>query len=440
MKSLVSALLIVVSISGSVAVAAPGPQGGGSTRPAPRPTQPPARPTTGQFVSLSDVVKRVSRENLSVRQNALKVYQANKAISVARGNLLPKLNIWRILSTPFDPKSALGIIDDIAPFLIPGNWFQLKAQKLFYWAEMEGYRTLWANEVQTAKALYIHLSYDRKLLSNVDQSARELQFALDYVKNQENLGAIPMGTSRELELRMLALDEDRRALNMLVEEESSLLAVMLGYSATTQLNLQPVPIPDISAANQFRYEDHEKRVLGASPELKQYHYLIYASQYVKKEAMFSLFGVGSLSRGVAGGVFDNVPIQDGLGFGTPASIAIAKSQTRQIELQREGATEILRRQLRLNVSNLNLEIANFAGVKRRVELTDQIAADIERRMALGEKMPIYDLLEASRNRVQALSAKSEAETRFLVNHDRLMRLTMTQDYANAPSDAAITKR
>ncbi|MGE0634407.1 MAG: hypothetical protein AB7O96_18470, partial [Pseudobdellovibrionaceae bacterium] len=125
-------------------------------------------------VSYDQVVSRVSSENLTIYKGALKVYQAKKSISVARGNLLPKLNIWRVFSIPFDPREALGVIEDLAPFLIPANWFQLKASKDFYRAEVEGYKTLWANEVMTAKSLYLQLLYDRTLFQNIVKGKEEM--------------------------------------------------------------------------------------------------------------------------------------------------------------------------------------------------------------------------------------------------------------------------
>ena len=70
----------------------------------------------------------------------------------------------------------------------------------------------------------------------------------------------------------------------------------------------------------------------------------------------SFLGTTSMSRGVAGGVFDSLPTQDGLGFGTPASMRVVSAEKELLRVQRRGAEETIKRQLRLLVSNYNLDL------------------------------------------------------------------------------------
>jgi hypothetical protein len=391
-------------------------------------------------IRMQDVVKKVSSENLEVYQNALKVYQAKKHISYSRAALLPKLNIWRILSTPFDPKSLLGIVSDIAPFLIPSNWFQVKIDKQLYYAQQEAYRALWANEVMTAKALYVHLLYDQNLLSHIESSKGELKKLSGIVKSHEILGGAPQGASREVEIRLLALEEDTRSLQILIEEEMSLLAYMLGFGATANLQLEPIAAPDFGRLVELSYESFELRVLAVAPELRQFEYLVNASKYVKKKVYFSMFGVTNESRGVAGGIFDNVPIQDGLGFGTPYSVQISKAETEILKLQKQGAAETLKRQLRLMIATYNLDLQNYSGLVRRTQLTAAANNQLYTRMRLGEDVEMFDLIEASRNHIQADSAMFSAQYRFLINQDKLARLLFIGDYANVPAPRSLPKQ
>lgn len=383
-------------------------------------------------IKIEDVVKKVSTENLEVYANALKVYQAEKSISVARGNLLPKLNFWRIISTPFDPRSLVGIVGDIAPFLIPSNWFNFKAEGLMYQAQRESYKALWANEVMTARGLYIHLLFDKNLLSHIRQSQKDIKSMASVIRSHEVLGGSPVGASRELEIRLLALEEDARALQMLIAEESGLLAYMMGYGVTTVIEVEDIPMPNFDSFAPLAYESYEPQVLAYSPELKQYDFIIAASKYIKRTAQFSLFGVTDESRGTANGIFDDVPIQDGLGFGTPASVQVAKSKTEMLKVQKQGAEETLKRQLKLLITNYNLDIENYKGLKRRVELSKQSANSLLSRMRLGEDIDTLLLVEASRNHVQADSALFGAQFRFLINRDKFDRLTFQGDYLNEP--------
>src|SRR5690606_29692463 len=127
-------------------------------------------------IRLSDVVEKVSVDNYSVYQNSLRVYQAKESITIARMNLLPRLNLWNLASSAIEifaggptgaVAGAFSIVEDIAPFLVPANWFRIGQNKLFYKADLEGYKALWSNEVYTAKALYHHILLDSSLKEHI---------------------------------------------------------------------------------------------------------------------------------------------------------------------------------------------------------------------------------------------------------------------------------
>lgn len=384
-------------------------------------------------VTLDDVVKKVSSENYQVYENALRVYQAKEAIQVARGNLLPKLNVWNVASVVFDPTSAVGLVEDIAPFLVPGNWFRLSESKLLYQAEKEGYRALWANELMTAKALYVHLLFDQALLSHIESGAKELKDLLILVQSREVLGGIPEGASRDIEIRLLALQEDRRSLEVLILEEQSLLSYMMGLPAETQVVPMPIDLPDFSQLEPLDHTDFEFRALDSSPELRQFDQFIQVAGLIKKEVNYSFLGVSGQSRGAAGGVFDNLPISNGLGFGTAASARIVAAKKEILKTQRKGVSETIRRQLRLLVSRYNLDLENYANLRRRVDLTETTNRQLFERLRLGNDVSMIDLIEASRNHIQADTALFSVKYRFIANEDRLARLIFYGDYSKQPA-------
>lgn len=396
-------------------------------------------------ITLNDVVRRVSSDNFEVYANALKVYQAKETVQFARMNLLPKLNVWRVTGVAMDAaignySSALGIITDIAPFLVPANWFRVQSDKLLYMAEREGYRAMWANELLTAKALYIHLLLDQSLLEHIGQSEQELKDLLVLVSSREMLGGVPEGVSRDIEIRLLGLQEDKRSLETLVQEEESSLSYLMGYSAAVAVRPISVVMPDFDNLQPLNYSDFEFRTVDSSPELRQFDYFITASDWVKKEAVYSLFGVSDTSRGVAGGVFDSIPIQDGLGFGTPSSIRISNAQKDILKTQRKGVEEVLKRHLKLLVSNYNLDLENYRNLKRRVELTSATNDQLMDRLRLGQDIDILDLIEASKNHIQADTAFFAVKFRFISNEDKLARLIFYGDYSKQPIDIESLKK
>lgn len=139
-----------------------------------------------------------------------------------------------------------------------------------------------------------------------------------------------------------------------------------------------------------------------------------------------------MSRGLTGGVFDGLSTQQGLGFGTAASVRITKAQKELFKIQKKGIEETVRRHLKLLVNNYNLDLKSYANLKKRVELTKAAMDQLYDRLRLGQNVNTFDLIEASRNLVQANTAFAAIAFRFLTSEDKLSRLIFHGDYTLKP--------
>lgn len=393
-----------------------------------------------QKITLSDVSKKVSESNFSVYQNAIRVYQAKETVKAARGNLLPHLNLWDIAGAAADIYTGGGagggvisLISDIVPFLIPSNWFRVQEVKLLYQADQLGYRALWANELMSAKALYMHIVLDQTLRQNIIENIDEISKIHKIVQMRELLGGAPQGSAREIEIRLLALQEDKRSMEVLLQEEMAQLSFAMGMPAATALELSPVNLPDLATLEALNYDDFEFRAIDSSPEINQYDYFTRAADFVKQESLYSFLGASSMSRGAAGGIFDNIPVTPGLGFGTGPSMRIVSAQKDILNLQKEGAQEIIKRQLKLIVNNYNLDLENYKNLKKRTDLAKAALDQLFQRLSLGENFDMLTLMEASRNHLSAAISFYSIQYRFLLNEDKLGRLIFHGDYANLPN-------
>lgn len=382
-------------------------------------------------LKLSDVVHRVSNSNYKVYENALKVYQAKANIEKARADLLPNLNVWSIANIIMDPTSIFENITDVAPFLVPGNWFRLEENKLLYLAEREGYRALWGNEVHIAKTLYKNVLLDQELYEKVTASILELDRIHKIVKTRETFGGVPPGTARDIEIRLIGLKEDEANLKILLALEYDELTYALGYNADESVQLHPVVMPQVLQLQPINPKEYEFRLLSMSPERRQFEHFFSVLAQIKKEIEYAILGVSNISRGVAGGIFDHIPIPSGLG-GKDASLKVLNAQHEIMKTQRTGVEETLKRQLRAVSTQFNSDLANYSNFQRRAVLAKESKDSLLRRLKLGENISVVELSESSRLQIQSETALLAVHYRVLNSSDRMQRLIFDGDYSMTP--------
>jgi hypothetical protein len=193
-----------------------------------------------KLVMLDQVALTVKTSSFKILEHAQQVYNAKEMINFSKINLLSKLNVWNVLKLPLDWASAIDIVQDIAPFLVP----------------------------------------------------------------------------------------------------------------------------NISELEPIVYEDNIKVALRIFPEIKQYTYLQSILKKIRQKITFYFLG----SPTTAGGYFNNLPIQDGLGFGMGSSIRISKREGHIIDLNLMATTEVIKENLYLLTYNFNSMLDNYDNQSLRLEL------------------------------------------------------------------------
>lgn len=376
-------------------------------------------------IRMEDVAPLVRKQNLLVLENANRVYQSREAIQVARMNLLPRLNLWRWVSVIFDWTSVTGLIEDIAPFLVPANWFRVREYRLLAEAEKFGYQALLANELLTAKSIYLTALSDELLLQATREALASTELQLGIARNREAMGSEPAGTAADLEIRLLGLRDDVRSLESLIAQEKQALKYALGVPMQESIDLLPVAL---ETAKEVDFDALFPQVESRAPELAQYGYFIRAAGTMRREVIFSFLGASSLSRGVNGGIFDSLPQSNGLGFGAGASIRIARSQQNNLRLQAMGVKEILKRQLQQIDILGRLGNESLVDARKRVTMASARADELMTRLQLGESITVLQLNDASKNVVEAKAALFTKQSELAILNRRLERLLMESQY------------
>jgi len=388
----------------------------------------------GLNLKIEDVVEKVSKDNFLVLENAERVYQGKENIKFSRASLLPRLNIWNLLKIPailVDPMGFGDIIQDIAPFLIPGNWFKLGQARHLYKAQKEQYRALWANEVNTAKLLFMSVYRDQKLAELIDVKTKKYKEILEIARTRNIFG---QGNSFALNLikdRYLALNEDTRNLDNLIYTETKELQYITGINNEQDIKLGSPMLPKLDQAKQIDSSKIIFKAIDASPEIFQYEHLLNALSKVKGEIKFSILGASSYSSG--GGVFDHIPIQDGLGFGMGASVRIAKAEGRILKTQLKATIETLKKLTNILVNEYNSLIENYKITRERNTLATANYQAMISHIAIGGALDVLEMIEILDNLYASKILIISYKFRFSDLTEKLMRITFSGDYSDGPS-------
>jgi outer membrane protein TolC len=382
-----------------------------------------------QKISLEELTNKIQKQNLSVLQNAEKVYQSKVSIDEARLGMLPKLNLWSLGKVIIDPGEILDIVQDVAPFLVPANWFRLKTTEILYEAEKEGYVALQANEIFAARNLYYKVLMDQDLYEYLLKHETELSFIRGIAEERLALGFESAEVVREIQIQHLKIKEDVVQMRILVDFEKSSLAQALSLPIGEELFLAPINIPEMVKTSPIDPKNWEKIVLQNSPEINQFKQLIKVIPQIKKEIRFSFLGVPSLSRGTAGGIFDDLPVSSGLGFANGKQIAIVKSRAATLELQKKGIEETLKKQV-LNVSqSLNSTVETRPLQLERFKLSELNLKSFKEKLYLGWPISLPEFNQTMTSLLQAQTANSEVGYSYVMSYDRLQRMSFSGPYA-----------
>lgn len=380
---------------------------------------------------IEDVVKKVSNENYMVLENAERVYQRKEKIKYSRAGLLPKLNIWNLLKIPaiiIDPLAVGDIIQDVAPFLVPANWFKVGQAKHLFKSQQEQYRAVWANEVSTAKLLYMSVYRDIEFQEILNSKASQYKELLDLAESRNVFGEGNIFAYNLIKDRHLALVEDSRNLKNLTFSEKKELQFLTGINNELEISIVPPSLPNLEEAELLDFSKIIFKVIDASPEAKQFEHMFNALGKVKGEIYFNVLGASTFSSG--NGAFEDIPVQDGLGFGLGASLRISKSEGRILKIQLKATIETLKKQVNLLVNEHNSLIENFDIMKQRATLAESNYQAMVDYISIGGEIDALEMIEILDNLYASKILQVSYRLRYADLVEKLKRMTFTGDYLN----------
>ena len=386
-------------------------------------------------LKIEDIAEKVSNDNFMVLENAERVYQKKEGIKFARANLLPKLNIWNLLKLPavfVDPLAVGDIIQDLAPFLVPANWFKVGQSKHLYRAQKEQYRALWANEVNTSKLLFYSVYRDKQFSELLIDKKSNYKELMEIARIRNIFGSGNIFAYNLIRDRYLSLVEDSRNLNNLVFNETKELQFLVGINNEEEVSLVRPALSDLENASKIEFSKIIFKAIEASPEVFQYEHLLNALAKIKGQINFSILGASTFSLGEGNGVFDHIPIQDGLGFGMGSSIKITKSEGRILKTQLKATIETIKKQVNVLVNEYNSLITNYRITQERMQLANSNYDSMISHISIGGTLDVLEMIEVLDNLYASKILLLSYRYRFSELVEKLKRITFSGDYSKGP--------
>ena len=279
----------------------------------------------GRAYSLDELLGRAKFLNYTVSQEAERLYQAKQNVGVARGNLLPSLNLKAVVG--FFTGDYLAVAGRLLPFLFPGNWFRWEASKDLHRAERASFASLRGNEMNTLEGLYYVVLRDQLVLESLKAHLAWMLNTQQNLRKEEQAGTLPTGSAEFFGNTLQQLDRDRIGLERLLVNNYSEIAQAVALPPIGSISsLNSVEIPDLSKINPIRPQDFVSDALTRSYELKTLNALLAASENLTQEVVFSFLdpeGSGAI------------------GFATASSIYVSQSRENEIKVKTQQTGSLI---------------------------------------------------------------------------------------------------
>jgi len=278
-----------------------------------------------RIYSIDELTGRAKYINYSVAQEAERVFQAKLNIGVARGNLLPKLNLKSLVGIfTGDYLSAVGTV---LPFLFPSNWFNWKISKELYQAQKNSFASLRGNEMNTVEGLYYLILRDQIVLERLKKHIDWMKQTQEGLRREEAVGTVPGGAADYFGTSVALLERDRINFETLIRTQYGQLSQATALPPIQGIaGLVPVAFPPLDNIQPIDPADFYKDAQNKSYEVKSLNFLLQAAKYAKSEIYFSFFDMEGTN---------------GIGFGTPYQIKVAKSQQNEIKKKTDETLSLI---------------------------------------------------------------------------------------------------
>jgi len=296
-------------------------------------------------LALKDLRKEVLDENVDIKIQYEKYYQAQKNVSVALGQFLPAANINLI-----NINATLAILQSVIP--TPTDWFAYQASKELRVAEKFTTESIKLNILEGLTVNFVNLKHHESLMVSLKKQETLLNEAYEEVKKKEELGVATAADVFSARRLLLQHKQDIYMLDSLIIAEKQALLIALNRSPKEELVLAALPVEDLSVI-PANAELGAELAVNNSTELLSNSYQSEAARYMVSSKRWSFISF------------------NGIGFDYGAVLSIEKSKSRVIELQAEQIAVKIKNQVYSAYEALDI-------LDQRIELQKQVIEAVKK--------------------------------------------------------------
>nr|BFD67582.1 hypothetical protein HAGR004_26040 [Bdellovibrio sp. HAGR004] len=386
----------------------------------------------GPVVINPESLRRMYLErNVGIAISLNEVYQAKEKVNVARGNLLPSVNLGAVISS--GPSFALTSVSFLLPFLMPSNWLDLKESAHLLRAQGNSYYIAQLNGYSSAYSIYMTILGDMELRDALQVQYENMKGIEEQLRLPAELGIIRKEDYLQAQAQTQMALVQVSQVDELIRREKAAVRELLGLPLTAEIVFQPASVP-ASPVENWSPQNLLNQIFEKSPENKQMNSMILAAQVAKWSKAFSFLGSSSLGATRSNGSFGDLQQTGSVNFGF-AYFPSLKITNLNIE------------QLRLRKKELQFEQANLVEVtlgaliesQRQYDAAVQAHANMVKvyeaevlRFNVG-MTDLMHVLDAANKLTNSIMTKVKAQTALNTLRVSLHRLMISDQFAKVDS-------
>lgn len=346
------------------------------------------------------------------------VQRAKNQVEVARGDLIPSLNLNLIAVITNPPMFMVSSVSCLVPFLFPSKWYEFSAAKKTAVAEAAGLEITKLNAYAAAYTLLSRFAGDETVYRLMNEQYLHLERYVAGLQAQYELGLISQADIHLSDLELSRMRGELARLSENMDVQRAALRKMLGFSLDQKFNVA------FSEEGASRIEDSAAtqatllQVYDRAPERRQLELLYEAADsHVSASSWAFLAGCsgsqGNFGPTDSGQAFtQSTSVGIGIGYGFFPKVSLAKRSRDEIVIRQKEMVLELGRVLESTQKSIQSLKTRMNESVRGLQIAERLLTEQTQLAELG-KASVKNVLDAfsavARAKIELAASKTALE-------------------------------